>query len=155
METISTFVLQLYFNAPAFPLADGCDEVDSKPGPLQTKGSGTRIVPLVKGAPPANVAPNLDQIKACARANAELGHLFRTLRRFLLTGKTLDFFRVELSGRSAVQAFPYVLAKVLHFQGSQLILLLQKAERFADDLARGVIEIPRRSSRGSSLQGGE
>ena len=80
---------------------------------------------------------------------------FALFADFFSRARRLISRRVEHSGRSAVQAFPYVSAEVLQLQGSQLILLLQKAERFADDLARGVIR-----SRGDLLadhllQGGE
>src|SRR5580698_10133026 len=87
----------------------------------------------------SNVAPNLCEIFACPRADAGHGHLFRALRRFLLAGDALDFLWVERSGRSAVQAFLYILAELLHLQGSQLIFLLEEAQRFADDFAGGVI----------------
>ena len=86
-----------------------------------------------------NVAPNLGEIFACPRADAGHGHLFRALRRFLLAGDALDFFWVEDGGRSAVQAFLYVLAEFLHLQGSQLIFLLEETQRLADDFASGVI----------------
>src|SRR4029077_8822861 len=55
-SSICRIVLSKVKGSQEFLLADGCDEVDSKPGPLQTKGSGTqhqRASHRLKGAPPA------------------------------------------------------------------------------------------------------
>jgi len=63
---------------------------------------------------------------------ALLADFFSRAARFSSCGsKTVD--------GSAVQAFTDVLAELLHFQGAELVFLFQEAERFADNLAGGVI----------------
>jgi hypothetical protein len=67
---------------------------------------------------------DLEQIRDCARADAEVGHLLPAFRGFLCAGSALDFLLIERGGRTAVQTFADIPAEILHFQGAELILLL-------------------------------
>src|SRR5271168_5382889 len=72
----------------------------------------------------------------CGAAALIGGSLFCLARRFLLASDAFDSLWIEWFGCAAVQAILDVLAEALQFKGAQLILLLQKAQGFADHFAR-------------------
>ena len=84
----------------------------------------------------SDVVPDFDQIPGCARADAQLEHLYFGLA---YASCVFDFFGVESFGGAAIQAFLDVATKISEFEDAKLIFLFEEAQGFADDFAGGIV----------------